>query len=287
MKHLRALTLAALPLATVLAVAGCGASGSGADSTEPAPTGSAVENPYGHVHGITVVPDTGQILLATHNGLFDPADASAERIGPQIDLMGFTATDDGTLYASGHPHPETGIPEPAGLLRSSDGGETWDMVSRQGESDFHALTTADGSIVGFDGQLRTSPDGQTWESVATELAPFALAGSPEGTVLATTEQGLWSSADAGRSWDQPAGGPVLLTATFADETTAVGVAPDGTVHTSDNAGQDWTAGGSINAVPAAITAQRNDEGALEVWVATNDGTVMHSTDGATTFDPLN
>ena len=286
MKRLRVLTLAAVPLAAVLALAGCGVGGSGTESTEPAPTGSTVVNPYGHVHGITVDPDTDRVLLATHNGLFDAADDSSERIGPLIDLMGFTAIEDGTLYASGHPHPDTGIPEPAGLLRSSDGGETWDMVSRQGESDFHALTIAEGDIVAFDGQLWASPDGQTWDPVATELAPYALAGSPAGTVLATTEQGVWTSEDAGRTWNEPAGDPVLLTVAFAGEDTAVGVAPDGTVHTSDNAGRDWAAGGSISDVPAAITAQRNDEGDLEVWVATNDGTVMHSTDGAKTFEPL-
>jgi len=100
MKRLRTWTLAALPLASVLALSGCGAGGSGADTTETAANGSAVDNPYGHVHGMTVVPDTDQVLLATHNGLFDPADQSSERIGPPIDLMGFTASEDGTLYAS-------------------------------------------------------------------------------------------------------------------------------------------------------------------------------------------
>ncbi|WP_180536752.1 F510_1955 family glycosylhydrolase [Micrococcus luteus] len=283
MKRVRALTT--LSVATALVLTGCGTSTPDA-TTERTGVDPAAANPYGHVHGITVVQDTDQVLLATHNGLFDAADESSKRIGPLIDLMGFTATDDGTLYASGHPHPDTGIPEPAGLLRSSDGGQTWDQVSRQGQSDFHALTTADESLVAFDGQLWTSSDGQRWKSVTTDLAPFHLAGSPAGTVLATTEQGVWRSADAGQSWDRPAGGPVLLLTTFADADTAVGVAPDGTVHTSDDAGKSWVTAGSIEAVPAAITALRDEDGTLEVWVATSEGIVLHSIDDGQTFEAL-
>ncbi len=51
------------------------------------------------------------------------------------------------FYASGHPGPGVELPAPVGLIESRDGGATWDPLSRQGESDFHALTASDAGVV--------------------------------------------------------------------------------------------------------------------------------------------
>src|SRR2546429_5088264 len=50
--------------------------------------------------------------------------------------MGFAATAQGA-YSSGHPAPESGLTNPFGLIRSRDGGKTWDKLGLEGESDFH------------------------------------------------------------------------------------------------------------------------------------------------------
>ena len=61
--------------------------------------------------------------------------------GPQHDYMGFSATAN-RLYSSGHPAPGSGLVNPFGLIRSKDGGRTWDKLGLEGETDFHLLATA-------------------------------------------------------------------------------------------------------------------------------------------------
>lgn len=267
--------------ALTLLLAGCGTAQAPALTAEPTP-----ETPYGHVHGIHADPATGKVLVASHHGLFDAGSGVPKQVGPTIDLMGSTTGKDGTLYASGHPGPGTDLPNPVGLIRSPDGGRTWETLSLSGESDFHAMTATGDRLLGFDGQLRTTTDGDTWTVLEAGFLPYALAGSPKGTaVLATTEQGVWRSADSGKSWSAPAGGPVLQTATFADRDTAVGITPDGTVYTSPDAGKRWEAVGSAEVRPAAVDAGYAKDGALNIWVADDDG-IHLSTDGGTTFIPL-
>jgi hypothetical protein len=54
--------------------------------------------------------------------------------------MGFTAgKGSGVFCASGHPGEGADLPTPLGLIKSVDGGKTWEQLARQGESDFHAL----------------------------------------------------------------------------------------------------------------------------------------------------
>ncbi|MGY2746936.1 WD40/YVTN/BNR-like repeat-containing protein [Arthrobacter sp. UYCu723] len=128
---------------------------------DPAPRQSASNGlPSAHIHGLSVNGETGRVLLATHDGLFDVSKNPAVKIGPTNDLMGFTAAmDEGVFYASGHPGKDSSLPNPLGLIKTSDGGKSWEQLSRQNESDFHALTTTKSGIVAFDGTLRTSTDG--------------------------------------------------------------------------------------------------------------------------------
>lgn len=278
----RAQTRAALATAAValaLLAAGCAAQPAGS-RTAPA---TSEENPYGHVHGISVDPKTGRVLLATHNGLFDATGGSPERIGPVIDLMGFSSAGDEHFYASGHPGPGTDLPNPVGLIHSDDGGKTWEPLSRQGESDFHALTVTRDGITGYDGQLRMTRDLKKWTTTDTGIQPYSLAGTSTSTVLlATTEQGVQRSDDGGKTWKLPAGAPVLLVTAFADDSTAVGVAPDGTVHISRDTGRTWQQAGKVSGQPEAVAAIPGKGKAVEVWVATSTG-LEHSEDNGSTF----
>lgn len=56
-----------------------------------------------HVHGVARPEPGGPILLATHHGLWTKEDGELSRVGPVMDLMGFSAADGSTLRASGHP----------------------------------------------------------------------------------------------------------------------------------------------------------------------------------------
>jgi photosystem II stability/assembly factor-like uncharacterized protein len=226
------------------------------------------------------------VLLATHEGLFDVTNQPAAKLGATNDLMGFTGgIDHSVLYASGHPGADSDLPNPLGLVRSTDGGRTWEQLSRQRESDFHALTVTKSGIVGFDGTLRTSPDGKTWNSVTTDFVPAVLAGSPASdTVLATTEQGIRRSTDGGKTWDAVESGPVIQFAAFASPTEAVGVEPDGIVHYSADAGVTWSRKGQIPGTVLAVAAVKGTEANLSIWAATSDGLVV-SIDGGATFGP--
>lgn len=275
---------AAVLLLAPLALAGC--------STATPPASPVPAAAASHVHGISVDPVSTKILLATHDGLFDATTKTPVKVSDStIDLMGFTATGEpNVFYASGHPGPGSSLPNPVGLIRSTDAGKTWQPVSRGGESDFHALTVSGGALVSFDGQLRTSTDGTLWTDSEATFVPAALAGSPASTVvLATTEAGLQRSTDGGKTWNPIPGGPVVQFADFATSaekppTEAVGVAPDGRVYISTDAGLTWAATGTISGQVEAVTAMEGSAGKPWIWAATTEG-VQVSTDGGATFHP--
>ncbi|MCE3291250.1 MAG: hypothetical protein K0Q84_187 [Arthrobacter sp.] len=262
-----------------------GTAGSGTAGTHGS-GGSTSSLPSAHVHGLTVDAKTGRVLLATHEGLFDMSTEPATKIGPTNDLMGFTAVaGTGVFYASGHPGKDSTMPNPMGLIRSSDGGKTWEQLSRQGKSDFHALTVTKSGIVAFDGQLWTSPDGKTWTTATAGFAPAVLAGNAgTNTVLATLPEGLQRSTDGGRTWKPVPSSPVIQFAAFANDKEAVGVEPNGTVHHSTDGGTTWTSKGRINAEVQAVAAAKGTEGKLQIWAAT-EGELIVSRDGGATFRP--
>lgn len=276
-----------ISLATVLAVSltGCSGPGSVADSSGQT-TEAAVPAGYptGHIHGMSVDPGTNRILLATHDGLFDVSSSPALQVGPTIDLMGFTTTADGTLYASGHPGPGTDLPDPVGLITSTDDGRTWKPVSRQGETDFHALAATEDGLIGHEGRIVTSTDGIRWTVTNEDLPAYNLSASQDGVVLATTENGPYRSEDSGATWAPVADTPVLIFTTFAGD-TAIGVTPDGVIHTSADAGLTWEQQGTIEGEPAAIAASHTNDDTHRIWVATTGG-VQVSSDNGSTFDQL-
>jgi hypothetical protein len=281
----RAAAVSASTAALILALAACTPApepSAGASTTHQ--TGSGL--PSAHIHGLTVSGDTSKVLLATHDGLFDVTKQPASKIGGTNDLMGFTAgKDPGVFYASGHPGEGSDLPNPLGLIKSVDGGKTWEQLSRQGESDFHALTTTKSGIVAFDGTLRTTPDGKSWKTAAASFAPAVLAGHPESdTVLATTPEGIQRSTNGGTTWTPVKSGPVIQFAAFADPAEAAGVEPDGTVHYSAYAGATWTKKGRIDAQVMSIAAVKGANGKPWIWAATKES-ILVSTDGGTTFRP--
>lgn len=268
----------------------CGAAGSPApdtpDPADPADTAGAQAGalPSSHVHGVAVNPADDAVYLATHEGLFRMG-ATPERVGPVIDLMGFTVAGPDHFYASGHPGNGVQMPQPVGLIESRDAGRTWTTLSRGGESDFHTLTASEAGVVGFDGALRASRDGRSWTTSNPPLSPHALASSPDGrVVLATTPEGLIRSPDAGVTWQPVDGAPLLLLVDWANApAVAAGVTPDGQVAVSTDAGATWEPRGGVGGVPQALGASgAADE--LRV-LAVTETSVVESTDGGASFAP--
>lgn len=208
----------------------------------PAPAAPA-ELSVSHIHAAVQDVQTGALLLATHEGLFRQNGTELQQVGPVIDLMSFAADPAGTLYASGHPGADAGLPQPLGLITSSDAGQTWQVASRGGQSDFHALTVGPSTVVGFDGALRATADGQSWTTRDLNLPVISLAASPQsGTLLATTQAGLLHSDDDGASWQILTPPEAAVLAAWADDTTAVAVTVTGRLASSDDVGRSWTLG---------------------------------------------
>ncbi|WP_029212791.1 F510_1955 family glycosylhydrolase [Arsenicicoccus bolidensis] len=265
---------------TLTLVAGCSANAD--DNAAQAPTvSSAVASatlPSAHVHGVGRDPADGALLLATHEGLFRYGPDGPTRVGPIVDLMGFTIAGPGHYYASGHPNMVRELPQPMGLLESTDSGKTWTVLSRGGQSDFHTLTQAGDTLIAFDGQLRRTSDHRTWSTGALPGEPRTLSSDPEGkTVLATTQTGLMASKDQGVTWAPIAGAPPLLQVAWGDARTVAGVTPDGAVAMSVDGAQTWRLTGASVAPPQAMSASVTKTG-LEILVVTEQD-LLSSKDG--------
>jgi len=242
--------------------------------------------PITHVHGIARDPKTGDLLLATHEGLFRQVGGQLLQTGPVIDLMGFAVGPDGTFYASGHPGVGVNLPRPVGLLTSADGGRTWQQQSRGGQSDFHALTVGPTNVTGFDGALRTSTDRKAWTGRAIPAEPRNLAASPRtGRLLATTAQGLLASSDNGATWTSLHPPETVVLAAWADESTIVVITTSARLATSTDAGATWTLHPKSLGAVEAMAATRTRDGALEVlWFV--GGKALSTIDNAATTTVL-
>jgi hypothetical protein len=239
-----------------------------------------------HIHAVARDPKTGDLLLATHEGLFRHGNGDLLQTGPVIDLMGFTVAPDGTYYASGHPGAGVDLPQPVGLITSTDSGRTWRVASRGGESDFHALTSGPTSVVGFDGALRSTTDGANWTTRTIAAAPRTLAASPQtGALLATTETGLLHSTDDGASWKPLAPPEKALLAAWADEQTIVIATTNGQIATSNDTGATWTLQPKRIGAPQALFAHSGTDGQIET-ILVIDGAVLRTVDGGATVQKL-
>lgn len=176
-----------------------------------------------HVHGLAYSPDGKRLLIPSHHGLAVYESGKWSRApGPQHDYMGFAATRS-SLYSSGHPAPGSGLVNPFGLLRSRDGGKSWDRLGLEGESDFHLLATswntsavyvwnpAPNSRMKRPGLHATLSDGVAWrvaKAAGLQGEPHALAVHPDdaGSVAAATSAGIFESSDAGETFTRIAAG---------------------------------------------------------------------------------
>lgn len=179
-----------------------------------------------HIHGLSYSADGKQIAIPSHHGLALYADGKwSKGAGPEHDYMGYSATRD-AIYSSGHPAPGSGLPNPFGLIRSRDGGKTWDQLGLQGESDFHVLATSYGTSAVYvlnhqpNSRMKTAglyftlSDGMKWEQAAARGLPAKTGGlavhpTDAKQVAAAAEEGLFLSRDSGASFAPLVKGRVL------------------------------------------------------------------------------
>ncbi|MEX8059286.1 WD40/YVTN/BNR-like repeat-containing protein [Microbacterium sp. 16-032] len=231
-------------------------------------TGTEHADGVAHVHAIVPAPDGDGFLLGAHEGIFS-ATATGE-LGPRIgghdfDAMGLTALG-GDLIASGHPGRNTpaelGVGN-LGVIRSQDGGETWEPVAFTGEKDFHVLTAGpDGALYGQDagdGAMLISTDkGVSWSPTGSTLLTFGLQVDATGRIIALTPDGPQISIDRGKTFTPLTDAPALFViAASPDRQRLVGVDNNDTIWTVIGTGS-WQDVGTVHGPAQAITI--TDEG---------------------------
>lgn len=271
-------------LAAIVLLAGCSA----------APSDLPIPPPLSHIHALSVEPTTQDLLVATHEGIFQltiGANGAARATGPlgglDFDAMGYTLRD-GVAYASGHPGPTTpatfGKPN-LGLITSADGAQTWTNVSLTGETDFHSLAVlppiaggSDVRVFGIDSAAqviqRSLDGGKSWTSGANLAARDLLATS--SGLYATTENGLALSVDNGDTFTIDPTAPTLYLIS-ADPVTnnLVGIDVAGYLWAIDSQGQ-WSKGAAVTGPPQALTATNGG-----LYVADDRGITFTDTLGDT------
>lgn len=250
-------------------------------------TGPEPVVPAGHVHGLGVNEADGSIMVASHGGLFrvDSDGDGVERVGDSYrDMMGFAVIGPDEFVASGHPDVSgmlDGDPGLLGLLRSTDGGSTWQSLSLRGESDLHELVPEGDNLWAWDAtssEVMLSKDLQSWESRSTvdELTDLAVDPDDSDRLLATTTSGALLSADGGRTWeplDTPSG---LVQVAWSPELGLFGLDGDGVLWAGDE--RVWSRIGEVPGEPQVLAG---DGSVLLVAVTGSDGVteVHRSLDG--------
>jgi photosystem II stability/assembly factor-like uncharacterized protein len=185
-----------------------------------------------HVHGLAYSADGKQLMVPSHHGLAVYREGKwAKAPGPQHDYMGYAATKT-HIYSSGHPAPGAGLKNPFGLIRSKDGGATWDKLALEGESDFHLLAASwntnavyawnaeKNSRMSSPGLYFTLNEGFMWQRAAAaglSGEPRALAVHPADarTVAVAAASGIYLSNDSGASFRPVTRGEQGLAVYFA------------------------------------------------------------------------
>ena len=263
----------------ILLISGVGACTPSAPPVDQAGDLGPMAQPYalpahaGHVHALAKDPASGRLLLATHAGLFVEGPDAFDRVGPAIDLMGFTVAGAGHYYASGHPQPGADLPNPLGVVETVDGGRTWQVLSRAGVSDFHSMAVSGSGLVGFDGAMLRTDDGRTWQESLADFEPISLAGrADDHRVVASTQDTVMISKDSGRTWSPVPGSPAPALVSRADN-AVIAVTGDGQVHLADASGGAWTSTDLVIPRPLAVLAS-GPTGQLEIVVLTESGLVV-------------
>ncbi len=184
-----------------------------------------------HVHGLSYSADGKQLFIPSHVGMAIYSEGRWSKApGPEHDFMGFSATRK-ALYSSGHPAPGSSLRNPFGLLKSGDGGKTWEHLGLTGEADFHVMAASYGARIVYvyapvpnlhmpqPGIYHTSDDGKTWQpsggkGLSGRIAALAAHPSRAGELAAATESGVYVSEDHGDSFRAAISGPQATSVAF-------------------------------------------------------------------------
>lgn len=186
-----------------------------------------------------------------------------------------------------------------GVMRSEDGGRTWNALVAKPNFDGMGLgvSRADPSrfyLAGHDIFQASTDGGATWQPVAhnlpgTDIHGFAVSQQDANRLYAfVVGTGAMGSADGGRTW-QPLGGSLppdvmVLTAGGRPETVYAASMRSGVLRSTDG-GRSWTpAGSGLGSGMVATVAA--DPAAGQIVYAGTEGGLFKSTDGGASWSRL-
>jgi len=231
-----------------------------------------------HVHGIGIDPVDHSILyIATHGDFYKSISG-----GPPVkvdkvraDYMAFNAPliPGMPLYSSGHPSSGGNT----GLIKSSDGGVTWQQVATilDPPVDFHAMAISKSDpniIIGFDsggrGFFKTADAGKTWENLEYPEYISALAISPNDSqsIFAGTGNGIFKSSDGGKTWTHldTYKGLTVFALAFDDEGILFASVETFGLVKSNDLGESWE---DLQDIDLTVTSIAPDSQNMVIYVA--------------------
>lgn len=160
-------------------------------------------NSVSHIHHVKAVEN--KVFILTHEGLFELVGKNEMKLvgKDNFDVMGFTAL--GKEYvASGHPAQGSKMPNPIGLVKSTDGGLSWKAISLVGKVDFHFLEGSGSELYGADSQsgnlMYSNDSGKTWSTLgANSFTDIAVSPDVPGMAVAIKESELFLTKNAFKS----------------------------------------------------------------------------------------
>jgi hypothetical protein len=303
---------ARLAILAVLAIAGCGGDDSAEPAAEPAstptpnpttpaePTASAEPGSAANafIGSLAVDPGDGTLMIGTGLGLFraERGASRAKRVvgelttpdgaGPVSSNLVVRYAGPGELLGSGHPEGEA-LPENLGLIRSGDGGDTWEPVSQLGDADFHIIQARGDRVVAVRAEeidIQVSSDGGgRFDTRTPPDTPLDVAFDPEHPerMVMASQQGTFSSDDEGNSW-RPRDPVPSEQLAWAAPDALYRSDPGGQIKVSADGGATWKERGNVGLSINELAA--DDEGNL--YASVPGGEVHRSTDGGATWKRL-
>ena len=284
-----------------LALTACG----GGDEPEPAsapakpPSDRLVdlEKKPPLVNTLDIDPATDDFLLTTNRGFFrissdgktvTPVKGTIQDAGKTATVGTFLelrASGPNQLLGSGHPDKLGTLPNFLGLIRSDDGGKTWEAVARMADADLHKIILRHGKLYAFDAVLSamliSDDDGKTFKEAFTPrglIIDFEVDPANADRIVASTEDEVFRTEDGGESWRPlaPADGARFA---WPDAKTLYRATKDGTFSVSTDGGTRWEDVGPVGGEPYEIHATAPKT----AFVALSDGSIIETQDGGATW----
>jgi hypothetical protein len=192
-----------------------------------------------HIHGLGYVGDQEAAFFAAHDGLKVYENGTWLKTKKENnDYMGFNATDDG-FYSSGHPGTDSKLPNPIGIMKSVDNGQTLQSLGFEAEVDFHlmavgynnhqifAMSPHKNSIMKADAFYVSEDEGANWKEIAAsglkgEFIGLAVHPTDKNILAAAGEDGIYLSKDQGETFELLTTGTQGTSVYFTDDSLLYG-----------------------------------------------------------------